>query len=115
MRSGRSRLAGLLGRAGTASVWAFLLIVVAATVNFIGIRVAGNTDAWQRWMKEHAGWFLGWRLILYGATVAGWIWMRRRLMKREPDPAAHYRLLRVEIAAVAAFIALEASLLLRSG
>jgi len=105
----------MLGRAGTASVWAFLLIALAATANFIGIRMAGNSESWERWLDAHSAWFLGWRLILYAGTIAGWVWMRRRLLSREPDRATHLRLLRVEIAAVAAFIALEASLLLRSG
>lgn len=115
MNADRSRLARLLGRAGTASVWAFLLIAAAATVNFIGIRMAGNAEAWDLWMKQRSVWFLGWRLLLYAATVAGWIWMRHRLVAREPGRATHLRLLRVEISAVVAFIALEASLLPRSG
>lgn len=115
MKSGRSRLGRLLGRIGTASLWAFLLVAAAATANFIGIRMAGNSEAWQLWMQDHAGWFLGWRLILYAGTIAGWVWMRRRLISREPGHATRLRLLRIEIAAVVAFIALEASLLLRSG
>jgi hypothetical protein len=31
----------------------------------------------------HAGYFLVWRLCLYGATAYGWVWMRRRLLARE--------------------------------
>ena len=114
MNADRSRLARLLGRVGTASVWAFLL-VAAAAVNLIGIRMAGNAEAWDLWMKQHIAWFFAWRLLLYAATIAGWIWMRRRLIAREPGRATHLRLLRVEISAVVAFVALEASLLLRSG
>lgn len=114
MNADRSRLARLLGRVGTASVWAFLLIAAAATVNLIGIRMAGNAEAWDLWMKQHTAWFLGWRLLLYAAIVAGWIWMRQRLAAQEPGRATHLRLLRVEISAMVAFIALEASLLLRS-
>lgn len=104
----------MLGRAAMASVWAFLLIAVAATANFVGIRMTGNTEGWNLWMKHHAAWFFGWRLILYVGTIAGWVWMRQRLMSREPGRTTHLRLLRVEIAAVVAFIALEASLLLHS-
>lgn len=115
MRAGRSRRAGVLGRAGMAILWAVLLIAVAATVNAAGIRMAGDSAAWWLWMRAHSGWFLAWRLILYAGTIAGWIWMRRRLMAREPDHATHLRLLRVEIAAMMAFVALEASLLLRAG
>ena len=111
MKSGRSRLASVISRAGTASVWAFLLIAAAAMANFIGIHMAGDAASWQLWMKQHSAWFLGWRLVLYAGTIAGWVWMRRRLAAREPDRVTHLRLLRVEIAAVAAFIALEVSLL----
>lgn len=114
MNAGRSRLSRLLSRAGTASIWAFLLVAAAATANFIGIRMAGNAEAWDLWMKQHSSWFFAWRLLLYAGTVAGWVWMRRRLAARERDRATHLRLLRAEIAAMVAFIALEASLLLRS-
>lgn len=115
MNADRSRLARLLGRVGTASVWAFLLVAAAAAVNLIGVRMAGNAEAWDLWMKQHIAWFFAWRLLLYAATIAGWIWMRRRLIAREPGRATHLRLLRIEIAAAVAFIALETSLLLRSG
>lgn len=115
MKPDRSRFAKVLSRAGIASVWAFVLVAAAAVANFIGIRMAGDNTAWQLWMEEHAAWFFGWRVILYAGTIAGWVWMRRRLVAREPDRAVHLRLLRVEIAAIVAFIALEASLLLRSG
>ncbi|MFG1304657.1 hypothetical protein V5F34_11025 [Xanthobacter autotrophicus] len=114
MRPDRLLIGRLLGRAGGATLWALLLLAAAALANLIGIRMAGDIEGWELWMKAHAAWLLGWRLLVYGATVAGWIRMRRRLREREPDGTAHGRLLRVEIAAVAAFIALEASLLLGS-
>jgi hypothetical protein len=41
--------------------------------------------------------------------------MRRRLLRREPSRETHQRLLRTEIAAVIAVVALEASQLLRHG
>ena len=102
MSEGRSRLSKLLSRAGTASVWAFLLVAAAAAANFIGIRLAGNAEAWDLRMKQHSFWFFAWRLLLYAGTIAGWVWMRRRLAAREPDRATHLRLVRVEIAAVVA-------------
>lgn len=55
-----------------------------------------------------------WRLCLYGATVYGWVWMRRRLLAREEDAQARRRLVRSEIAGVVAIVALEASLLMQS-
>ena len=45
----------------------------------------------------------------------GWWWMRRRLLRREPPRETHQRLLRTEIAAVIAVVALEVSQLLRHG
>ncbi len=101
-------------RAGLVLLWTVLLLVAAIAVNVVGIRIAGGIDGWQRWMDAHAGVFLAWRLLLYGVTVWGWLWMRRRLRAREPDGVAGQRLLRVEIAAVVAVVALEASLLMQA-
>ena len=73
---------------------------------------------WERWLTATAGYFLVWRLCLYGATAYGWVWMRRRLLAREAqrgaDRQARRRLLRSEIAGVAAIVALEASLLMQA-
>ncbi len=82
--------------------------------NLAGIGMVGDVHTWEQWMRKHSVWFLIWRLTLYAGTVAGWIWMRKRLLAREPDRATGQRLLRLEIAAVAAFLVLEASLLLQS-
>ena len=55
-----------------------------------------------------------WRLCLYGATVCGWVWMRRRLLARESGMEARRRLLRAEVAGVVGIVALEASLLMQA-
>jgi hypothetical protein len=86
--------------------------MVAAGVNVVGIRLVGDVDGWTRWLDERSGYFLVWRLCLYGATVYGWIWMRRRLRAR--DPSAETGLRRGEIGAVATIALLEVSLLWRS-
>ncbi len=96
---------------GRRLIWAAALLAAAITVNVIGIRMVGNLDNWQRWMADHAGYFFAWRLLLYAGTAYGWWRMHRRLRQREPDGAAHRRLVRVEIAAGLALVALEASLL----
>ncbi|CAI1200245.1 hypothetical protein [Serratia ficaria] len=90
-----------------------LLIAVAIIFNLVGIRMLGSIKGWEYWMDEHSVYFLVWRLLLYSGTVCGWWWMRKRLRAREPEAASHHRLMRVEIAAVLAFIALEGSLLLQ--
>ncbi|MBO9333146.1 hypothetical protein C1I89_32920 [Achromobacter pulmonis] len=96
-------------RVGLALLWTFGLLVAALIANVVGIKLAGSAEAWQRWMSDHAGAFLAWRLLLYAATAWGWLWMRRRLHAREPAGAARQRLLRVEIGAVLALVALEVS------
>ncbi|OYW19494.1 MAG: hypothetical protein B7Z52_03505 [Burkholderiales bacterium 12-64-5] len=65
--------------------------------------------------RRAGSWRTAPRLLLYAATAYGWWWMRGRLRQREPSAEAHKRLLRTEIAAVIAVVALEASQLLRHG
>lgn len=115
MSAGRWRLRWLSSRrVGVALLWAVLLLIAAAVVNAVGIRIAGGIEGWQRWMAAQSGAFLAWRLLLYAVTAWGWLWMRRRLRAREPERAAGLRLLRAEVAAIVAVIALEASLLMQA-
>jgi hypothetical protein len=86
--------------------------MVAAGVNVVGIRLVGDLEGWRQWLDARAGYFLAWRLCLYGATVYGWIWMRRRLRARVPSAETGLR--RGEIGAVATIALLEVSLLWRS-
>ena len=102
-------------RVGVALLWT-LLVVAADDVDAGDVhRHRGGVEGWQHWLQAHAGHFFVWRLCLYGATAYGWWWMRRRLLRREPSRETHQRLLRTEIAAVIAVVALEASQLLRHG
>ncbi len=96
-------------RTGAMFVWTLLLLATAIIVNLLGIRVAGSVENWQRWMSEHAAVFLIWRLMLYAFTMYGWIWMRRRLLAREPGASTQQRLRRAELSAVLAVILLETS------
>ena len=79
-----------------------------------GIHFLGSVVGWERWLVETSGFFLLWRLCLYGATVCGWVWMRRRLLARESGMEARRRLLRAEVAGVVGIVALEASLLMQA-
>lgn len=101
-------------RVGMALAWILLFLGAAVVVNLVGIHMVGDVHAWEQWMQQHSLWFLIWRLVLYAGTITGWIWMRKRLLAREPDHATGQRLLRLEIAAVAAFLVLEVSLLFQS-
>lgn len=101
-------------RVGFAFLWTILLLVVAITINLIGIRVLGSIEGWERWMDDYTGYFMAWRLLLYAGLAWGWLWMRKRVLAREPGTESHQRLIRVEIAGVVALAVLEGSLLLQS-
>jgi hypothetical protein len=101
-------------RVARALLWTLLLLALAVVANVAGIYLVGSVDGWQHWMAQASGYFLIWRLCLYGATVYGWRWMRQRLLAREPDLQAKHRLIRVEVAGIIAIAALEISLLLQA-
>src|SRR3546814_5215430 len=65
-------------------LWTVLLLAVAVAVNVAGIYFIGSISGWEQWLADVSGFFLVWRLSLYGATVYGWVWMRRRLLARQP-------------------------------
>ncbi|AKE71634.1 MULTISPECIES: hypothetical protein [Pseudomonadota] len=104
-------------RVGQALLWAVMLVAAAVGANIVGIYLVGSVAGWEQWLVAAAGYFLVWRLCLYGATAYGWVWMRRRLLAREEqngtDGQARRRLVRSEIAGVFAIVVLEASLLMQ--
>lgn len=102
-----------VGRRGVSLLLGVIvLLVFAIGVSLIGIRLAGSTTDWQHWLTEHTRYFFVWRLGLYGITGYGWWRMRKRLQQRTPSLDLHQRLIRSEIAAVAAIILMEANTLL---
>ncbi|HCF1530072.1 TPA: hypothetical protein ACRL9G_002042 [Pseudomonas aeruginosa] len=101
-------------RAAKALLWTVVLVAAAVGANIVGISLVGSVAGWERWLAAASGYFLVWRLCLYGATVYGWMWMRRRVLARDTDDTqARRRLVRSEIAGVIAIVALEASLLMQ--
>ncbi|WP_330208581.1 MULTISPECIES: hypothetical protein [unclassified Pseudomonas] len=100
-------------RAAKVLLWTVVSIAVAVGANVAGIYLVGSVAGWEQWLTASAGYFLIWRLCLYGATTFGWVWMRRRLLVREADAQARRRLVRSEIAGVLAIVALETSLLMQ--
>ena len=101
-------------RAAKALLWTVVLVAAAVGANLLGIYLVGSVAGWERWLAAASGYFLVWRLCLYGATTYGWVWMRRRLLAREGDDGqARRRLVRSEIAGVVAIVVLEASLLMQ--
>ncbi|MBJ7223549.1 MULTISPECIES: hypothetical protein [unclassified Brenneria] len=101
-------------RIGKVLLWTVLLLTAAVTANALGIHFVGSVASWERWLADAAVYFVVWRLCLYGATVYGWLWMRRRLLARENNAEAQRRLLRAEVASIIAIVALEASLLMQA-
>lgn len=84
-----------------------LVVIVATSINVVGIRVLGGIGGWESWLEQHRIHFFAWRLCLYGATAYGWWWMRKQVLLREPDAVTKARLHRVEAAAVIVVLALE--------
>lgn len=104
-----------LRRAGLVLLGALLVLLAAVAANVIGIQLTGGIDGWQAWLTAYSNHFLAWRLLLYAGTACGWIWMRRRVLAREPDAGTRRHLLRAEMAAVVAVAALELSPYLQAG
>lgn len=102
----RTRRHGLLRSMRVGVRWLVLVLIAAFVMNVVGIRLAGSIGGWHGWMSDHRLYFLVWRVLLYGATACGWIWMRRRLLQREGDDSTR-RLLRVEAAGVLVTLLLE--------
>ncbi|EPG2413629.1 hypothetical protein MBN93_004015 [Klebsiella pneumoniae] len=100
-------------RVAKALLWTVVIAGAAVGANIAGIYLVGSIADWERWLACASGYFLLWRLCLYGATAYGWMWMRGRLLAREGDAQARWRLRRSEIAGVVAIVALEASLLMQ--
>ena len=65
-------------RAAKALLLAVVIIAAAVGANLVGIYLVGSVAGWERWLAASAGYFLVWRLCLYGATAYGWVWMRKR-------------------------------------
>jgi hypothetical protein len=106
-----NRLLRLGRRGGIALLWAVALVAAAVAANVVGIAMLGSLGAWQGWLTQATWLFLLWRLCLYAATVYGWRWMRRRVLARDGSVPARRRLVRTEVAAVVAIVALELGLL----
>ncbi|MDH4564495.1 MULTISPECIES: hypothetical protein [unclassified Pseudomonas] len=105
----------LLQHAARVLLWGMLLLIAATAANVAGIHLAGSLDSWRQWLKSHTDHFLIWRLLLYAGTAWGWLWMRRRVLAREPGGKAQPRLLRAEIATVLAVAAMEISQFVQAG
>jgi len=105
--------AGWLRKTGIAALWCLGVLGVLVAINVVGIALAGNVERWQVWMDSHTDLFLVWRLILYANIGAGWVWMRRRVLKREPGNDTQWRLARVELACILVVVLLESAQIMK--
>ena len=96
------------------AAWVCAVLAASIAVNLIGLHYFGGIAAWSDWLEAHRWWFLAWRICLYAGTIYGWWWMRQRLRRREPSRETRTRLLRMEVAAVLAILAIESAVLLKS-
>ncbi|MCL2591371.1 MAG: hypothetical protein FWD67_10995 [Betaproteobacteria bacterium] len=101
--------AGWLRKAGIAALWCLGVLGVLVAINVAGIALAGSVGRWQAWIGSHANLFLAWRLILYANIAAGWVWMRRQVLAREPGRDTQWRLAQVELTCILVVVLLEAA------
>lgn len=97
----------LCGRFGVALLWVGLMVGVAIVINFVGIAVVGDIEGWTRWLRDHSGYFLIWRLCLYGFTAYAWYRMRQRLQQRAGATEPSVRLRLCEVMTVMAVLLFE--------
>lgn len=107
----RGHLPGFFNRRMALALCKGFLLGLVVTMILAGLRHSDVED-WRRFVAEHSGLFLAWRLLLYGVIVG--VWLRvRRLRQYEPAVEARTRWRRAEIAVVTTFVLLEASQLLQ--
>ncbi len=94
-------------RLGSGLLWAVAVVLLGASIAILGVYLLGGVRGWDSWLSQHRVLLLGWRLLLYAATLVGWCWMRKRLLMRESNVTARSRLRRTELAAVSVIAALE--------
>ena len=89
------------------ALWALGLVLTVILINVLAVRLLGDVQAWNAWLRDHALSLLLWRLGLYAALIYGWWRMRTQLLRREPESRQPLR--RAEAAGIAAQVLLEVS------
>jgi hypothetical protein len=99
-----------LRRLSTRLLWTIALVLLGASIAVCGVHLLGGVREWNGWLSQHRLLLLGWRLLLYVATLTGWCWMRQRLLVQESSIAARARLRRTELAALIVIATLECTI-----
>jgi hypothetical protein len=115
---GRSwTLPGWFRRFGAALLWLLAFVVAMVLINALGVFFSGEVGRWQEWASAYSNLLLGWRLLLYGAIAAGWIRIRRQILKREADPEisrdTQWRLSRIELTCIVVIVLIEAAQMMK--
>lgn len=95
------------------AVWALSIPLTAMTVNQISTWTHPGERHWGYWVAGHRGHLFVWRICVYVVAVAGWHWMRTRVLRRETGSDTSMRLRRAEVAAVIAALLLETTAFLQ--
>lgn len=82
--------------------------VVAIAISAVMFRLVGGVNGWQSWRTDHYWHLMAWRMTLYVVLVAGWVTMKARFRKQEPEHG-NKRLHRVEILALLLVLLIELS------
>lgn len=82
-----------------------LIMAVAIFFNLFGIYLTGSLESWVVWRADSYWYFFAWRVALYVAMIAGWVWIRRRVYAREPG--SRRRLNRAAIAFAGTIVLME--------
>ena len=98
----------LLGKGVKAIACLVLLGVLAIALNAVMFRLVGGVQGWQAWRTDHYWHLLAWRMTLYVGLVTGWLTLKARFRKQEPEQRDK-RLHRVEIMAALLVLLIELS------
>lgn len=104
---GHRGLGTWIRRLSTGLLGVVAVVLLGASIATFGVHFLGGVREWDSWLSQQRLPLLGWRLLLYAATLVGWCWMRERLLTRESNVAARSHLRRTELAAVIVIAALE--------
>jgi hypothetical protein len=85
------------------SLWLGLASVIALATLCLGamswgVSMVGGISAWKHMLEQAAPLLLIWRCLVYAAMVWCWLWLKRRVIERDPSTDSRKRMLRVEIA-----------------
>ena len=98
----------LLGKGVKTIACLVLLGVLAIALSAVMFRLVGGVQGWESWRTDHYWHLMAWRMTLYVGVVSGWLTLKARFRKQEPEQRDK-RLHRVEIMAALLVVLIELS------